>query len=74
MVKTEKPSLDPAVAAAVKDLFRASDGFRRAYSDYLRGATADAPFRLEEAEQRLDAARLRAAEAELSARHEREHP
>lgn len=63
-----KPDLDPEVQAAVKDLFLASDVFRQAYADVLRGRGPDAHFRLEEAQQRLDEARLRAAEAELHAR------
>ncbi|MEA3201428.1 MAG: hypothetical protein QOE90_2856 [Thermoplasmata archaeon] len=67
MDKGSKP-LDPEVRAAVKDLFMASDVFRQAYSDFLRGRGADAHFRLEEAQARLDEARLKAAEAELHAR------
>lgn len=71
MDKEHNPALDPAVKAAVKDLFLASDVFRQAYSDYLRGKGPDQPFRLhalEEAEIRLDEARQRAADAELLAR------
>lgn len=77
MDKEGKPGLDPAVQAAVKDLFLASDVFRQAYSDFIRGRGADAPFRLhalEEAQQRLDEARSRAAEAELMARALRDEP
>jgi|GEM_PF-6410800 len=77
MVKEAKPALDPAVQAAVKDLFLASDVFRQAYSDYLRGRGPDAPFRLhalEEAQQRLDEARVKAAEAELTSRAVRREP
>ena len=71
MDKDDKPALDPAVKAAVKDLFLASDVFRQAYSDFLRGRGPDAAFRLnqlETAQERLDEARHRASEAELTAR------
>jgi hypothetical protein len=77
MVKDDKKALDPAVQAAVKDLFLASDVFRQAYSEFLRGSGPDAAFRLnqlEDAQARLDEARNRASEAELSARGLRYRP
>jgi len=66
MPANKDAEVDPAVRAAVLDLFRASDAFRLAYDDFTRSQGRDhrALEALADAEARIDLARMRVVEAQ----------
>jgi hypothetical protein len=66
MPAKKEADVDPAVRAAVLDLFKASDAFRLAYDDFTRSQGRDhrALEALADAEARIDLARMRVVEAQ----------